>query len=115
MRNNLAGLVEYFTCGDLADMKNLSYFLRTGSLAKILPFEGEISVSVMNTSPYRHLNPPVEVNFNGRTHAFNLQVLIQIKLVIASLKTKITHAHKIHGICCSYRNCNKLKKKEYFR
>ena len=26
MRNNLAGLVEYFTHGDLVDMKNLSYF-----------------------------------------------------------------------------------------
>ena len=56
MRNNLALLADYLTEISLIWKIFLSFILslygqgRAGPLAEILPFEGEISVSVMNTS-----------------------------------------------------------------
>ena len=57
MRNNLALLADYLTEISLIWKIFLSFILslygqgRTGPLAEILPFEDEISVSMMNTSP----------------------------------------------------------------
>ena len=42
---------------------------RAGSLTKISPLKGEISVSGKNRNPYKHFSPPAEVKFNSGEHA----------------------------------------------
>ena len=41
-----------------------------------------------------------------------LDIQVQVQIIVASLKIKLTRTKKIHGACCSYRNYFKLKKNQ---